>query len=111
MNPEGILKHSEASEKKYQQVWQEWVNLWESGKPTNEEIEQFCKKNEVEFTPPVYRAKIKNIRQVKLPERKIKYCPIWSLFYKKTISPQLKHCISGECGMYNLCNQGIHYVQ
>lgn len=61
MNPEGVLKHSETSEQNYKKVWQEWENLWKKGKPTNKEIEIFCKKKKVEFTPPIYKHDSKRI--------------------------------------------------
>jgi len=56
MNPEGVLKHSEASEKHYKAVWKKWEKLWRKRRPTNKEIEKFCGKYKVEFTPPIYKS-------------------------------------------------------
>ena len=34
-------------------------------------------------------------------EGKMKYCPLWSLFYG---TGDKKKCLKEECGMYGLCN-------
>ena len=32
----------------------------------------------------------------------MKYCPLWSLYFGKSIDR--KECLKEECGMYGLCN-------
>lgn len=59
MNPEGALKHSEESDRHYRTVWKKWKKLWRKERPTDKEIEKFCKKNKVEFIPGIHKSDLK----------------------------------------------------
>lgn len=34
----------------------------------------------------------------------MKFCPLWSLFYRGKPTYERRTCIGEECGMYKLCN-------